>query len=75
MAFEYRSEAGLIRMFKVRRHWRAAVATEVTGSWASPGQALAAITAQLSGLATLDEAEGLFVPTQLIDWTPTGEDL
>ena len=75
MAFEYRSEAGLIRLFKVRRRWRVTVANEVAGSWPSPDQAAESVAGRSTGLSVLDGAEDLLVPAQLIDWAPTDENI
>jgi len=75
LAFEYRSEAGLIRLLKVGRRWRVALEPEIAGSWASPDQAAEAVAARSSGLSALDQANDLFVPAQLFNWTPTGQDL
>lgn len=75
MAFEYRSKAGLIQLLKMGRRWRVALETEIAGSWASPDRAAEAVAARCSGLSVLDQAKDLFVPAQLVHWTPTGEDL
>ena len=75
MPFEFRSDQGVLRLVYVRDRWRLEFNGLQAGAWPSAEAAVRAIVRQVSGLAAWDALEGVEAASDLLDWTPTGDNL
>jgi len=74
MAYEYPTPAGVLRLFRVQRHWAVQFKGHRSGDWQSPDAAAVAVARHRSGLAEWD-GQRSDVSDDLLDWRPLGESL
>jgi hypothetical protein len=74
MAFEYPTEAGLLRLLKVGRRWTIEFNGSLCGRWPSPDDAVAAAVRHRTGLLGWDRTQ-IAVSDDLLRWRPVGDSL
>ena len=74
MAYEYPTEAGVLRLLTIQRRWAAQFNGHLHGQWHSPDAAVIAVARHRSGLPEWDRVQA-DVPDDLLDWRPLGESL
>lgn len=76
MAYEYRSNEGLIRLVQVCGRWRLEFGGARPGYWTSAAAAAEAVSQHVSGIDAWDElGSAVEASEDLLDWTPLGENL
>ena len=74
MAYEYPSDAGILRLTKVRRRWLLHFEGNRLGRWPSADAAAKATAQHETGLSDWDEIY-TDAPEDLLDWRPLGDSL
>lgn len=74
MAYEYDTDAGVVRLLRLKRHWVVRFRDRQGGTWRSADAAAAALARHCSGVAEWDRTRA-DVPTDMVDWRPLGESL
>jgi hypothetical protein len=74
MAFEYPTDARVLRLVRRKRRWTFRFNGRENGAWCSPDEAATAVARHQSGLAEWDQGR-LDVPEDLLKWRPLGESM
>jgi hypothetical protein len=74
MAFEYPTQAGVVRLIRAEGHWLLHYAGRRRGEWHSPDAAARAVAEHRTGLPSWDRKR-VAVPGDLLEWRPLGESL
>lgn len=75
MAYEYRCSHGILRLVEVRRRWRLEFEGDQVGSWPSAQTAALAAARHAFDRAAWGPLNAVEIPEDLLDWTPTGDNL
>jgi hypothetical protein len=74
MAYEFKTDAGMLRLLRQERQWVVHFNGAQGGAWRSPDAAAQALARHRSGLTAWDTARA-DVSGDVIDWRPLGESL
>ena len=74
MAFEYPTQAGVVRLIRAEGRWLLHYAGRRRGKWHNPDDAAMAVAQHRTGLPSWDHKR-VPVPHDLLDWRPLGESL
>ena len=74
MAYEFKSDAGLLRLQRQERQWVMHFKGDQCGVWPTPEAAVRAVARHRSGLTAWD-AMRAHAPDDVLDWRPLGESL